>query len=559
MFKKRKINWLWIWILVIALSSVPMTVKASYLDKRVLFISSYSYSWTTVQKQIKGITSVLREDVTLNYEFLDCRRLYDETTVENFYDGVKYRLENEKPYDVVIVGDDQALDFVLKYQTELFKDIPILFLGAQDEGLVYEATDETMISGFVENVFPEENIKLALKMRPKAKRAYAILDDSITGLAEQKLFLECQDEFPGLEFVVIDTTKLTDIMLAITVRNIDANDILFYFSATNDSGGNQYSSGKIIELLRDNSKTPVIPMVDVGIGDGFAGGYVSSMEETGKRVAKMAEDIMQGHRIEQMEVVTDGPSMYIVDEAILKKYGVDLNVIPQGAHILNETPSYYERNKEVLLPVMVLITAMMAIIYIMYVDKVKYKKLVEELEEARSILKNASQHDFLTGLANRSKFMEDFENLIAEKQHCTVIMMDIDNFKSINDTYGHGAGDEALQQVAARLKALQTPILTAYRYAGDEFIIILKSTQSRIMDKTSLACRQVFEKCFLIAGQKMYISGSMGGACYPKDADDLEHVVIYADEAMYDVKRNGKNGIEFYEKKQQEEENSTEE
>lgn len=551
MFKKVKISWLCILILVMTLSSVPMSAKASYLDKRVLFISSYSYSWATVQKQIKGMSSVLGEDVTLNYEFLDCRRLYDENTVENFYNGLKYRLENENPYDVVIVGDDHALDFVLKYQMELFKDIPILFFGAQDENLIYEATDETMISGFVENIFPEENIRLALKMRPKAKKAYAILDDSITGLAEENLFLACQDQFPGLEFVVIDTTKLTDIMLTITVRNIDANDILFYFSATHDSGGNQYSSDKIIKILRENSKTPVIPMVDVGIGDGFVGGYVSSMEEAGKKVAEMADDIMQGHRIEEMEVVADGPSMYMVDENVMKKYNVDMSVIPQGAYILNATPTFFERYREVLLPVMLLITAMLAIILILYMDKIKHKKLVEELEEARTILKNASQHDFLTGLANRSKFMEDFENLIENKQHCTVIMMDIDNFKSINDNYGHGAGDAALQQVANRLKTLQTPILTAYRYAGDEFIIILKSTQSRIVDKAALACRQVFEKSFLIDGQKMHISGSMGGASYPKDAEDLEHVVIYADEVMYDVKRNGKNGIAFYQKKEQ--------
>lgn len=75
----------------------------------------------------------------------------------------------------------------------------------------------------------------------------------------------------------------------------------------------------------------------------------------------------------------------------------------------------------------------------------------------------AAQHDFLTGLPNRSKFMKDLEQMIDAKVPCTVMMLDIDNFKKINDTYGHTAGDEALQQVANRLKEMQSQILTSYR------------------------------------------------------------------------------------------------
>ena len=74
------------------------------------------------------------------------------------------------------------------------------------------------------------------------------------------------------------------------------------------------------------------------------------------------------------------------------------------------------------------------------------------------------------------------------------MMLDIDNFKKINDTYGHTAGDEALQQVANRLKEMQSQILTSYRFAGDEFILILRSSQNMLVEKTAYQCRQVFTK-----------------------------------------------------------------
>lgn len=550
MIRKKKACWLCILVFLLALSSVKMTAKASYLDKRILFISSYSYAWTTVQKQIEGMTSVFGEDITLNYEFMNYRRVSDDVIMENFFREIKYRLENEKPYDVIIVGDDPALSFVLKYQKELFDGIPILFMGINNEELAVSASRDPMITGFVEKTFPKENLQFALKIRPKAKKVYAILDDSTTGIALRMSFFSCQEQFPGLEFVEIDASRLSDVMLKLAVHNVSENDVLFYCTATNDSGGNQYSSGKIISLLRENTKTPIVSMVDIGIGDGFAGGYVSSMYDTGRKVAEMAQKIMQGQHVEQLEAVTDEPGMYIVDEHVLKAYGIDMNIIPEHAYILNEIPSFYEQYKEVLFPVMILVTAMLAIILIFCMNNIRNKKLLQELKENRGILKSASQHDFLTGLANRSKFMEDIGKLLEEKRHCTVIMMDIDNFKFINDTYGHTAGDEALQQIADRLKGLQSPILTAYRYAGDEFILLLKSTQSKIVEQTAYACRQVFSKNFKCNGQYMKIGGSMGIASYPKDAQDLEHVVTCADDAMYEIKKNGKNDFAYYHKQE---------
>ncbi len=125
-------------------------------------------------------------------------------------------------------------------------------------------------------------------------------------------------------------------------------------------------------------------------------------------------------------------------------------------------------------------------------------------------------------------------------------MLDIDNFKHINDTYGHSIGDEALKAVASRLKSLCTQLLTAYRFAGDEFIVILKSDNVKIVDTAAVQCLQVFQKPFKLMGKVHNIFGSVGVASYPGDTEDYEQLIEYADAAMYSVKKGGKNAYAYY-------------
>lgn len=164
-------------------------------------------------------------------------------------------------------------------------------------------------------------------------------------------------------------------------------------------------------------------------------------------------------------------------------------------------------------------------------------------------MESASEHDFLTGIPNRNRFMNDLNRIIESKTPCTVIMIDIDDFKMINDTLGHTAGDDALRQIAGRLIEMESQILTPYRFAGDEFILILRSSQSKIVEKTAYQCRQLFTKPFDLCGNMRKVCGSIGIASYPQDTEDLEQLIIYADDAMYHVKKSGKNDFAFHDKR----------
>lgn len=520
--------------------------QAGEADDRVLFISSYSYAWEQVQMQIEGIRAGLGEDVVLDYEFMDTKRVNNEEALQLFHDGLAYRLSAVEPYDAVILGDDAALQFALEYQEELFDGIPLIFESVNDEDLALAAAEHPMITGVLEKLSVEKNIELGLRINPNARRVVAILDDSLTGEAERKRFYKYAEQYPELEFAEINTSRLRNFSLCYELSSLSEDTILIYVVMTEDAQGRHYTDQQSIQLITECAVVPTLRMVDGGIGDGLLGGNVVSMYKSGEIAAQMAMDIMGGASPDSIEVVTDNPQIYCVDAKVMEKFGISLSVLPKGTEIINRKISFFESNKEAVILACIMIALLVAVIAFLLWDNHKRRGLVKELETARGIMESASQHDFLTGIPNRSKFMSDLNSVLEDKRPCTVLMIDIDDFKTINDTLGHTAGDEALTQVAARLKEMESQILTPYRYAGDEFILLLQSSQGRIVEKTAYQCRQVFTRPFILNGREAKVCGSIGIASYPKDTEDVEQLIICADDAMYHVKKNGKNDFAYY-------------
>ncbi len=537
---------------VVGTASLQAEAAGPNQGKRVLFISSYSYGWDTVQTQIEGIKSGVDADTAIDYEFMDTKRFRSEESIQMFHDMLQYHLENTDPYDVVIVGDDAALQFAMEYKTELFDGIPIVFEGVNDEAYALQAAEDPLVTGILEKLSVEKNIDLALKINPTAEKVVAILDDSVTAEAERKNFYSAAKNYPNLEFSEINASQLSTARLQQAIGKVDDKTILIYIVMSTDGSGKQYTSSQAVRMTVNYAQVPVYRMVEAGIGDGLLGGNVVSMYKSGEIAAQIAMDIMNGTDSSEINVVRESPNIYCIDENVMKEFRLSASQFPEDTVFVNHEEGFFTRNREAIIPCMILVGALIVIVIWVCFDNYRRRKLMEELETARSIMESASQHDFLTGLPNRSKFMKDLGRLIDAKVPCTVMMLDIDNFKKINDTYGHTAGDEALQQVANRLKDMQSQILTSYRFAGDEFILILRSSQNMLVEKTAYQCRQVFTKDVVLCGTKRKIGGSIGIASYPKDTDNLEQLIVCADDAMYQVKKNGKNDFAYYKKPEEE-------
>jgi diguanylate cyclase (GGDEF)-like protein/PAS domain S-box-containing protein len=179
------------------------------------------------------------------------------------------------------------------------------------------------------------------------------------------------------------------------------------------------------------------------------------------------------------------------------------------------------------------------ILYMVWRDITERKRI----EEA---IRHLAYHDVLTGLPNRMLFTDRLVLAIAQaKRHqrtMAVMMLDLDGFKTINDTYGHHIGDQLLQGVGDRLSRTLREGDTLARLGGDEFMILLPvikeaANSSQIADKILSA----FREPFICEGNELFTSTSMGIAVYPGDGDDMDALMKHADTAMYRAKGMGRN------------------
>ena len=516
-------------------------------EKRVLFLSSYSYAWDTVQIQIEGIKEGIGDGIVLDYEFMDTKRFSDEESQQVFYEGFKYRMQRVAPYDVVILGDDAALNFAVKYRDELFSGIPLVFEGINNTDYAIELAKDPLITGVLEQLSFEKNIYFAKTLYPNAKRVVSILDNSVTGEAERKSFYKNAENYPDLDFSEINTSELTTDQLITTLSTIDNNTILIYIVMTEDASGVQYTSSQSIKLVSKYASVPALRMVSGGIGEGLLGGNIVSMEFSGKIAAQIATEIVNGKAPSDFDVIVDSPNIYCVDENVMRKFNLDLSLIPEGSEVVNHKLPFLERNKEAILPGVIILILLLFIIGLLFFKNIKQDSRAKSLEEDKENLTKTSLSDFLTGVANRTNLYADLTELFLHNSICSLFIFDVDGFKQINDTYGHNVGDEVLKEVGRRLKSISNKDFTPYRFGGDEFVCILRNNFNNQIEDYANRCMELFKPDFqLLDGRTLTVHISLGISVYPDDTSTMKQLVEYADKAMYTVKKNGKNAYARY-------------
>lgn len=177
-----------------------------------------------------------------------------------------------------------------------------------------------------------------------------------------------------------------------------------------------------------------------------------------------------------------------------------------------------------------------------------------DASQSRSAIQEMShlaQHDFLTGLPNRVLLMERLTQAIGmanrHNKQVALLFLDLDNFKTINDSHGHSAGDQLLREVAADIEACLRATDTVSRHGGDEFIVLLteiEDSQSAAQIAEKLLAR--FAEPRVVEGQEVQVTLSIGISVYPESGIDAETLMGNADNAMYASKEAGRNSYQFF-------------
>ncbi|MFQ3249170.1 MAG: diguanylate cyclase (GGDEF)-like protein [Glaciecola sp.] len=164
------------------------------------------------------------------------------------------------------------------------------------------------------------------------------------------------------------------------------------------------------------------------------------------------------------------------------------------------------------------------------------------------LLYKKANYDSLTGIANRYHFNNSIEELVSEPDNLfSLLIVDLDGFKEVNDVYGHAVGDELLIQAAARMKKVLRDDDLLARLGGDEFAIIInKHNQLNRLLNITERLRQALQSPYKLTSHMVTVSASIGAASFPADTKSKESLLIYADTAMFAAKQSGKNTVKFF-------------
>jgi diguanylate cyclase (GGDEF)-like protein/PAS domain S-box-containing protein len=176
---------------------------------------------------------------------------------------------------------------------------------------------------------------------------------------------------------------------------------------------------------------------------------------------------------------------------------------------------------------------------------------IDDRKRMQDDMRRRAMHDQLTGLPNRAMFLESLDRALRKARRRTgrfsVLFIDLDHFKQINDTMGHAAGDKLLQAVAERLTSAVRQSDLVARLAGDEFVVLIEDHKGP--EEVMIVAQKVvgfLQRPVVLEWREVNISGSVGIASFPEDGEDVETLVKNADAAMYQAKERGRNNFQFY-------------
>ena len=554
---------LWLFCLIVLHTTLfwhPST-SASDRKQKVLILHSYHQGLEWTDNITAGINEIFKnyhDRYELCYEYLDTKRNFGLDYSGKLIQYLKAK-KQAVPYNVIIVSDNNALNFIKDNRESLYPGIPIVFCGINNfsDALIL-GMDQ--ITGVVEKTDYEKTIEIMKKIHPEKRKVLVILDRTPTGNAiyqemkrAESKFLD-QFQFNYYRDFVIDDLE----------HDIKAlpNDYLIYILAFNrDKNGHFISYEEAIEMLSKYTKIPIYGSWDFYFGKGIVGGAITSGVTQGKEAGQMALDILRGKSIKELPIVTDSPTNILFDYTQLKKKRIALNTLPEYDDIINKPLDFYEKNRAHIIKAFVFLTLLVLGMILFLLDQIRKKRMLKkmnadlfkmvetrtaEIAKKNDALEKLATTDRLTKIYNRRKLDEIIHQEYARAKRFngvfSIIIADLDDFKSVNDTYGHCVGDKVLTGVADILKNGTRQTDYVGRWGGEEFMMVCCETSAENAVRLAEKMRHAIEAHrFPLCGCQ---TASFGVAAYEAGMT-REEVVIRADKALYVAKDKGKNRVDL--------------
>lgn len=369
--------------------------------KQVLIIGSYSHNFENFTKQINGLKEGLECEINTHIEYFDYGNYPEAENELNFYNLLKYKMNKYEKYDAIILAEDHAIKFWEKYKEDLFKDIPMVFIGANDNELIERVLKYNNVYGIREGISVDKNISLINKLHPKSNIV------AITYCSEAKCdilqnFYSIKDKYKSIDFKHISLSDDGMDLSIEKIKNLNPNTVLLEFYAVGENSFGYDNIKKFKRFLDEQTNIPKYTTMDFDMNKKFIGGVYTDPTRQGYKAGQMVNDIVNGKTPNKRLIQPDEINTYTFNYDIMQKFKIKEKELPQNAKINNKPKSILSEYKELVVSTIIVFISLLVTIVILVNNDIKRKQYEKEILKAKEMAENAhnAQSNFVSTISH---------------------------------------------------------------------------------------------------------------------------------------------------------------
>lgn len=316
----------------------------------ILLLNSYhdGYVWSNDLKTgVKDVFDVHFKNYNMRIEHMDTKNKSTDAYLLELRDLYLTKFD-EETFDLIICADDNALKFLLKYHDEVFGETPVFFCGVNTLD-AHDLEGREYIYGVVEKSSIASTVDVAIKQNPELKNVYLVVDDTITGRSTKADVRRDLNAYnPNINLEIFEDMTIYEIQDAIAKLD-PADSIVIQSFYVVDVDGAVYPLEYTADLLIEASNVPIYGLFNFGFGRGTVGGKFVEGYSQGTRAAEMASAYIEdASTLREQFIVDDSYNRFKFDYAVMEKYNLSVDVLPENSIIINVPESFYDRHKVVI-------------------------------------------------------------------------------------------------------------------------------------------------------------------------------------------------------------------
>lgn len=551
--------------------------------KKILVFHSYHQGLSWTDEFERGIEEGLEnENVEITVEYMDSYRYNYKSYKKELFDYYTKKYKDKK-FDEIIVCDNFANDFMKLYYDQLFQGIPVVFGGINDYSVDDIFTQNS--TGIAQTSSQEDTISLILKLHPSTDTILVCGSPSATGLAEADAIVrEGLINHPEIIFKSVLKNDVEGLLN--WIKSYGSNTVIITAGTILRINGDFLDHSELSAIIINETGLPVYAMAKCYIIDnGAIGGAAVDSYVHGEIIAEFTKKILSGIAASDLAIIEKPIAEYTFNYKRLKQFKINEALLPRTSVIIEGPSTKIIINKYYIYMAVITILIMALLISGILINQYRRKnaeKIMKEttkklevqnveLENSNGFLKKSKEqlnkqneelieknerieflayYDNLTLLMKREKLSEMLVDCIAEKKAVAFAIYNIDlgNIKTINDTYGHGIGNEIIVKVSKLLKEVMNDESFLIGMHHSEFLIVDFNINkvSEALHKTSKITEELL-KTIKVNHKEIDLETNIGISLYPLHGVDTTSLLTNANIAMMEAIKKGKNNSCVYE------------